>query len=215
MSEKVVIVGGTRGIGEATAIKLSLEGKEVVISGRSDESIENGLESINKAVEEKGEGKGKEGKGKKVKGFKLELHSESSIKEFFDQVGKFDHLILVGKGMVHQAMKPFGGLKFEDFQECFDSIAFGYVKCIHFALPNLRKDGSIVMLASGVSRHPYLGGSAIGMAHAALDSLTKNLALDLAPLRVNTVTPGLIDTPSFDFPRYLFSSSFSSFHFFI
>ncbi|HXX80806.1 MAG TPA: SDR family NAD(P)-dependent oxidoreductase, partial [Thermodesulfovibrionales bacterium] len=82
MKEKVVVIGGTSGIGLATASKLSQNGYSVVISGRTKESIESALKQIQGAAI----------------GYPLNFSDPVSVDHFFANVGEHDHLALIGSG---------------------------------------------------------------------------------------------------------------------
>ncbi len=115
----------------------------------------------------------------------------------FAQTGPIDHLVLaLGSG---KGGGPFASVETESLRQGFEEKVIPHFACAQAALPTLAPTGSITFL-SAVSAHAAIPGTAgLGAANAAIAALVPNLAAELRPLRVNGVSPGVIDTPWWDF----------------
>ncbi len=107
---------------------------------------------------------------------------------------------------------PVARLGLDDLRKGFEEKFLAHFACAQAALPHLREDGSLTFIAA-VSAHASMPGTAgIGSANAAVAALTPILAAELKPLRVNCVSPGVIDTPWWDFlPADQKAPAFASF----
>jgi NAD(P)-dependent dehydrogenase (short-subunit alcohol dehydrogenase family) len=178
--EKVAVIGGSSGIGLACAKRLAAESYEVVISARSPERITQALGTL-KA---------------ECTGFVLNYSDPASIKAFFQALGPFDHLVLAGAGPA--AWGAFNGLKPAALEGAFSSKFWGYFHCLQAALLNLRKDGSATLISGAAARTAIPGTSGLAAVNGAIERMGITLAKELAPLRVNVLSPGLVDTPAYD-----------------
>jgi NAD(P)-dependent dehydrogenase (short-subunit alcohol dehydrogenase family) len=118
----------------------------------------------------------------------------------FAQIGKFDHLVMaLGSG---KGLGPFATVRLADVKLGFEEKVYAHFATAQAALPFLDREGSITFV-SAVSAHAAAPGTAgIGAANAAVAALVPILSVELKPLRVNGVSPGVIDTPWWDaFPE--------------
>ena len=180
MNETVVIVGATSGMGLACARRLAGAGYRIIISGRSQNSIDRALEQIN------GE----------TSGFPLDFTDTESVRVFFSRTGSFDHMALVGSGQA--AWGPFGDLKLDALKVAFDQKFYGFFLCAQAGLSQLRKDGSITFFTGGACRSAIPNTSGVAAVNGAIQAMAFTLAKELAPTRVNILSPGLVDTPMYD-----------------
>ena len=180
MSETVVVIGGTAGMGLATAQVLSSDGYRVIISGRSQDTIDKALSQV----------------ARDCAGFPLDFTNTSSVASFFEQVGHLDHLALVGSGKA--AWGNFRDLKLEDLKVGFDQKFYGFFLCTQAALSKIRTDGSITFVIGGASRSAIPGTIGVAAVNGAIQAMAFTMAKELAPLRVNILSPGLVDTPVYD-----------------
>lgn len=180
MKETVVVVGATSGMGLAVAKLLAGEGHHIVISGRSTESIESALKQI------QGDSRG----------YPLDFCSTESVGEFFSRAGHLDHLALVGSGQA--AWGPFRDLKLDALKAAFDQKFYGFFLCTQAALSNLDKAGSITFVTGGACRSAIPETSGVAAVNGAIEAMAFTLAKELAPVRVNVLSPGLVDTPMYD-----------------
>lgn len=179
MSEKIVIVGGTSGMGLAAAQVLATEGFQVIISGRSQSSIDKALSNMSGDCT----------------GYPLDFTNPDSVNAFFEKIGKHDHLALVGSGQA--VWGNFRDLKLEALKIAFEHKLFGYFLCAQAALKQIRSDGSMIFVIGGASRSAIPGTAGIAAVNGAIQAMAITMAKELAPLRVNILSPGLVDTPMY------------------
>jgi NAD(P)-dependent dehydrogenase (short-subunit alcohol dehydrogenase family) len=174
--KRVVVVGGTSGIGLATAKAFLNESANVIIASRSASKLAEAKHSL----------------GENVETYELDFRSEENASAFFDKVGNFDHLVITaGEG----AMGHFSELPVTTVKEAFDSKFWGQYITARAALPHLDKSGSITLTSGVYGIRPPKGASTLASINSAIDGLVRGLAVDLSPIRVNVVSPGIVDTP--------------------
>ena len=180
-SQHIVIVGGSSGIGLATAQHLVAAGHTVTITGRDPARLERARTKL----------------AGQVSTLVMDAADAPSLSEAFRRIGTFDHLVLaLGSG---KGVGPFASVPLADVKAGFEEKVYAHFAAAQAALPFLRKDGSLTFI-SAVSAHTAMPGTAgIGAANAAVAALVPILAAELRPMRVNAVSPGIIDTPWWDF----------------
>jgi NAD(P)-dependent dehydrogenase (short-subunit alcohol dehydrogenase family) len=172
-----VIIGASAGIGEATAKAFAARGAAVTITGRSKERLDQAAQRI----------------GHPVRAGELDATSRDALDAFFATTGTIDHLVLsASPGAV--GVGPFAALDEAALRQAFDGKFFAHVKAIQAALPRLRRDGSVTLVTAVSARAAFPGTAALAAANGALETMIAPLAVELAPLRVNAVSPGVIDT---------------------
>jgi NAD(P)-dependent dehydrogenase (short-subunit alcohol dehydrogenase family) len=175
--QRVVIIGASAGIGEAAARAFAERGAAVTITGRSKERLDQAAQRI----------------GHPVLVAEVDATSRGALDAFFATAGPVDHLVLsASPGAV--GVGPFATLDEADLRQAFDGKFFAHVKAIQAALPRLRHDGSVTLVTAASARAAFAGTAALAAANGALESMVPPLAVELAPLRVNAVSPGIIDT---------------------
>jgi NAD(P)-dependent dehydrogenase (short-subunit alcohol dehydrogenase family) len=175
--QRVVIIGASAGIGEATAKVFAARGAAVTITGRSKERLDQAAQRI----------------GHPVLAAELDATSRGALDAFFATTGTIDHLVLsASPGAV--GVGPVAALDEAALRQAFDGKFFAHVKAIQAALPQLRRDGSVTMVTAASARAAFAGTAGIAAANGALETMVAPLAVELAPLRVNAVSPGVIDT---------------------
>ena len=185
----LVIIGGSSGIGLETARLALTEGASVTIAGRSEERLRRAAETLGRAAIAGPP-------AVRVRTARADVTDESSIRALFEGEPRVDHLFLPagelrpGGGDVLTA-DP-GGLR-----SVLESRLLGAAYAVREARPRMA-GGSITLMSGLYSTRPGRGGAFGAAAVAAVEGLTRALALDLAPTRVNAVAPGLIDTPLWD-----------------
>jgi NAD(P)-dependent dehydrogenase (short-subunit alcohol dehydrogenase family) len=179
--QRVVIIGASAGIGEATAKAFAARGAEVTITGRSKERLDQAAHRI----------------GHPVLAAELDAASRGELDAFFATAPAIDHLVLCASpGAV--GVGPIATLDEAALRQAFDGKFFAHVKAIQAALPRLRRDGSVTMVTAASARAAFPGTAGIAAANGALETMVAPLAVELAPLRVNAVSPGVIDTHWWD-----------------
>ena len=174
--QRIVIIGGSSGMGFATAKMAAAEGAAVVIASRSEERLQKAKSRIEGDVEI----------------LTVDVVDEGSVKVFFDKVGEFDHLTTPGN---EAAMGRFLEMDTKTARAAFDSKFWGQYYAAKYGAPRLRSGGSITLFAGIWSQRPVPGGTVITAINSAIEGLGRALAMELAPIRVNTVSPGIVDTP--------------------
>jgi len=172
---KIIVIGGSSGMGLAIAKMMKDQGSEVIIASRSKEKLEKAKKAIGN-----------------VKIYVLDSTSEKELEKFFSSIGPFDHLVITAADFI---MGPFLKLKTEEARKFFDSKFWGQYSAAKHGAPRIRKGGSITFFGGTASQKPMMDfafGSAI---NSAIEGLARALALELAPIRVNAIAPGTIETP--------------------
>lgn len=170
--KKVVVVGGSSGIGLATAELAKKEGAEVVIASRNAERL--------KAVADKG--------GSTA--IPADVTSDESVANLFRKCGPVDHVVVTAAQL---RTGPFKTVSMDDVRATMESKFWGAWRIARAA--EIRAGGSLTLVTGFLSVRPRPNAAIVGAVNGALESLTRSLALELAPVRVNAVSPGVIDTP--------------------
>jgi NAD(P)-dependent dehydrogenase (short-subunit alcohol dehydrogenase family) len=122
----------------------------------------------------------------------LDVTDERAVASFFAAQPPLDHLVTAAAGTVRGTVVE---LEVARARALFESKFWGQYLCAKYAAPLLRPGGSIVLFSGWISRKPMAGVATLAAVDAAIEALGRTLALELAPRRVNVVTPGMIDTP--------------------
>jgi len=131
--------------------------------------------------------------GDRAEGNTVDLNHESAVRALFEQVGPFDHLVYsAGDSLRTGALVD---MPLDTVRQVFDVRVFGAIAAVKHATPYLRRSGSVVLTSGIASLRPQNGWAALASACAAMEGLTRALAVELAPIRVNLVSPGLVRTP--------------------
>jgi NAD(P)-dependent dehydrogenase (short-subunit alcohol dehydrogenase family) len=174
-NKHVVIIGGSSGIGFAVAQQLVKAGARVALGGRDLARLQHARQQL-------------EGRATIAQ---VDLEDKASIARFFESVGAFDHLFAPG-----------ATYRYGDIQDIDDEVAespfrskfWGQYYAVRHALPYLEQDGSIVLMSGAAGARPLGTASAYAACNSAIEGLGRALALELAPIRVNVVSPGTIDS---------------------
>jgi len=179
VDQRVVVIGGTSGIGFAVAAGALAEGAVVVVGSSSARNVENAVQRL----------------GVGACGQAVDVRDESSVTGFFDSIGAFDHLVFTaGDWAPTRGGGPVAQLDLEGANATFTVRFWGALAAIKHAQSRISKQGSIT-LTDGLIAHRPRKGAALSTAMAgAIEHLTRALAVDLAPLRVNAVCPGYVLT---------------------
>lgn len=175
-NKKVVVIGGSSGIGFAIAKSVAAMGASVVISGRSAKKLEAALAEIEQDVLI----------------YPVDLTQEDSVRDFFEREGEIDYLIISGSSVRSDA---FYELALADAMQSMDSKFWGPYRAVKAA--QMADDGAILLFSGVLSRRPAPGMAIVSAINAAVEGLGKALAVELAPIRVNVISPGLVKTPAY------------------
>jgi NAD(P)-dependent dehydrogenase (short-subunit alcohol dehydrogenase family) len=177
MTDKVaVVVGGTSGIGLATARRLADHGATVHVTGRSRERLEAAAKTDGRLHTHQCDGT-----------------SAEDVERFLASVGRVDWLVLALSGGAGAG--AFRSLDLGVLREAFEAKFWGHVTTTQRALAHLADDGSITFISAGSARSAITMTAGLAAVNGALEAMVKPLAVELAPIRVNAVSPGVVDTP--------------------
>ncbi|MET1065984.1 MAG: SDR family oxidoreductase [Arthrobacter sp.] len=174
-SQTVLIIGGTSGIGRGTAQLLASRGDAVIVSGRT----RTRAQAIARDI------------GGTAIGLEVDLTDMDSIRAAAAATGPIDHLVLSAAALTYA---PFRELAIDDARNVFESKFWGYYRAVQVFGPSLPDTGSITFFSGVAADRPAPGTVAVTAVNAAVEGLTRSLALELAPVRVNAVSPGTTDT---------------------
>lgn len=170
--KKVVIVGGSSGIGLATAELARREGADVVVASRNADRLKAAAGRIGATA------------------IAADVTSDDSVAGLFRECGPVDHVVVTAAQL---RTGPFKTVAMDDVRATMESKFWGAWRVARSA--EIRGNGSLTLVTGYLSTRPRPGAAIVGAANGALESLTRGLALELAPVRVNAVSPGTIDTP--------------------
>lgn len=171
---KYIIIGGTSGIGLATASLAVKAGHQVIVAGRDEKKFEAArLAGATPAS--------------------LDATDMAAARQFFAQAGFVDHLILCASGSAGSG--AFRDLDLAELRRGFDGKFWPQVICAQSVLPYMVSGGSITFISAISSRAIQPGTSGLAAINASLEALIPVLASELRPIRVNAVVPGVVDTP--------------------
>jgi NAD(P)-dependent dehydrogenase (short-subunit alcohol dehydrogenase family) len=172
----VVVVGGSSGMGLATARLAVAAGANVRVVGRDSERLERAVESLGGATD----------------GVSADAANEADMAGVFSDLPRVDHVVVFAG---EQPVAPLAETELEQFRRAMEARVWGALNACKFAAPKMSLTGSFTF-CSGLSAHRPRAHRSIGAsATAALESFGRAMAVELAPIRVNTICPGAIDTP--------------------
>ncbi|NUU22326.1 MAG: SDR family oxidoreductase, partial [Streptomycetaceae bacterium] len=160
-------MGGSSGIGEATATRFAADGAEVIVTGRDQAKLDAAVERI----------------AGKSSAYRLDATDSTQLQTFFAASGAVDHLILAVSGSAGAG--PIAELSLDDLAAGFDGKFWPYLRILKAGLPTLRKDGSITLVTAASARSAFPGTAGLAAINGALEAMVAPRAVELAPLRVN------------------------------
>ncbi len=175
-NKRVVIVGGSSGIGLAVAEQAAEQGAEVVIVSSNAERVQKAIQSI----------------GGDVRGEAIDVSDEKAIAGFFTKLGAFDHLVFTAGDSLQLHALTDTDLKHA--RRAFELRYWSALATVKYGSPQIRKGGSIVLTTGVAGRRPHSGWVIAASVCGTIEALTRALAIELAPIRVNAVSPGVVRT---------------------
>ena len=148
------------------------EGAEIVIASRNAERVKAAADKLG------------------AKGIAADVTNDQSVNDLFRGCGPVDHVVVSAAQL---RTGPFKTVAMEDVRATLEAKLWGAWRCARAA--EIKPGGSLTLVSGFLSIRPRPNSAIVSVANGALESLTRALALELAPIRVNCVSPGIIDTP--------------------
>lgn len=172
-NQRLLIIGGTSGMGFETA-RLAIDlGGEVTVASRSQSKIDKAVAKI----------------GNKACGKVLDVTNDGKVAEFFADGAAYDHVIVTGSDVKIASVRE---LPLEVAKASFDSKFWGFYRVAKYA--TIKPGGSLSVIAGFLATRPQAGRALMGAINGALESLVQGLALELKPVRVNAISPAMVNT---------------------
>ncbi|WP_406430903.1 SDR family oxidoreductase [Streptomyces sp. NBC_00631] len=178
--QHIVVIGGSSGMGLATAHAAAEAGAVVTIASSSKERVDAALTELPDSCN----------------GAAIDVRDEAAVAELFARVGELDHVVFTAGDQPDR--RALAELPLDQARHTFDVRFWGAVAVAKHAAPRIRPGGSITFTTGTVGVRPVPGAALASAGSAATEGLVRGLALDLAPVRVNAVRSGAVRTPLWD-----------------
>lgn len=175
INKKLLIVGGSSGIGLAVAKQACRCGAHVIIASRK---AKKGRTPLSQLL------------GNSVETYDLDITSPKEHSRLFEKIGPIDHLVITVRPEIDSA--PFQSIDVEDAKKSFETKFWGQYQLIQAGQQYIRETGSITLTSGIAGEKIYKGASTMALINSATETLCRILAVELAPLRVNAVSPGFV-----------------------
>jgi len=177
LSEKrIVVLGGSSGIGLAVTQQVVARGARAIIASSNADRVKQAVATFDG----------------KAEGHTLDLSNESDIQKFFQKIGDFDHLVFTAGDTLQ--LNELVATDLTKARHAFELRYWAALAAVKYASPHIRKDGSIVLTTGVAGRRPHKGWTVAASVCGTIEALTRALAVELAPIRVNAVSPGVVRT---------------------
>jgi NAD(P)-dependent dehydrogenase (short-subunit alcohol dehydrogenase family) len=181
--KRVVVIGGSSGIGFAVAEGALAQGAEVIIGSSQDANVAAAVGKL----------------GNRASGHAVNVREEPSVEAFFEAVGAFDHLVFTaGDWAMAGLNRPRGLDDLVSAPNAFSVRYWGALAAVKYGARKIREGGSITLTNGTVAHNPRKGTALSTAMAGGIEFLGRGLAVDLAPIRVNIVCPGAIRTGVWD-----------------
>jgi len=175
--KRVVVLGGTSGIGFAIAKAAVGLGASLVVTSSRRERVDAAVHQL----------------GALASGQLANLADEAQTRALFERIGALDHLVFTAGESL--ALGRLTTMDLGTVRKAFELRFFGAMAAAKHAAPRIRSGGSIVLTHGVAGRRPQPGWTVAASICGAMESFTRALAIELAPVRVNAVSPGVVRTP--------------------
>ncbi|MDQ0391409.1 SDR family oxidoreductase [Labrys monachus] len=181
--EHVLVVGGSSGMGFALAERLLAAGIAVTIVGRSPERLAQAREKL--------------GNAPSLQAVTADATNEEDVERLFGSVGTLHHIVSTAAD-VSGVYVPLADMNVATARRAIDSKVVAPLLLAKHGAPRLAAAGSITLTSGIAAYRPAPKGSVVAAVNGAIESLVYALAVELAPIRVNAISPGWVDTPIWD-----------------
>ena len=175
-NKRVVLLGGSSGIGLAVAQQVVAQGAQAIIASSSADRVRQAVATLDGRAE----------------GHTLDLSDEQDIQGFFQKLGDFDHLVFTAGDTLQ--LDDLVATDLRKARRAFELRYWAVLAAVKYASTHIREGGSIVLTTGIASERPHKGWALAASVCGAIVSLTRALAVELAPIRVNAVSPGVVRT---------------------
>jgi NAD(P)-dependent dehydrogenase (short-subunit alcohol dehydrogenase family) len=176
LGQTVVVIGGSAGIGLETARRARAEGAEVILTGRNPDRLAAAARDVGA-----------------LSTAAFDVTDADRLERFFDELpAPIDHVLLSGSGPYYAPLRE---IDVEHARQDLDLHLLLPIRIALHAVGRLRPGGSLLLIGGTGGRRRGVGLTLIGAVTAAQPALVANLAVELAPIRVNLIAPGFVDTP--------------------
>ena len=177
---RVVVMGGTSGIGLAVAQAAARAGATPVVVSSNPEKVRSAMAGLPAGAE----------------GRAVNLLDESAVREAFAEIGPFDHLVYTAGETLQ--IGPLADTALSNARQFFELRYWGALTAAKYGAPSIRPGGSVTFTSGIAGARPQAGWALGASICSAMEGLTRALAVELAPVRVNIVSPGFVRTPLWD-----------------
>jgi NAD(P)-dependent dehydrogenase (short-subunit alcohol dehydrogenase family) len=175
-NKRVVVLGGSSGIGLAVAEQAASLGAKVVVASSNAERLQKAIESI----------------GGDAQGQAVDVSDERAVQSFFTKFGAFDHLVFTAGDSLR--VQDLASTDLKQARRAFELRYWAALAAVKYGHPHIRKGGSIVLTTGVAGQRPHKGWAVVASVCGTIEALTRALAIELAPIRVNAVSPGVLRT---------------------
>ena len=174
--KRIVVLGGSSGIGLAVAQQAVAQGATAIIASSNADRVRQAAAEL-------------EGK---AEGHALDLSNERDIQNFFQKIGDFDHLVFTAGDTLQ--LSELVAMDLTKARRAFELRYWAALAAVKYASKSIRKGGSVVLTTGVAGQRPHKGWVIAASVCGTIEALTRALALELAPIRVNAVSPGVVRT---------------------
>lgn len=176
----VVIVGGSSGIGFAIAQLALTRGARVTIAGRSQSKLADATKRL-------------EGRAKSVV---MDLGDAQAAQAGFKEIGAFDHFVSTAADLTYG---PLATMDRAAIERMLAGKFWGPINLVQHGVSHLQAGGSILLFSGLAADRPGAGTAMVSALNAGVEGLVRALAVELAPVRVNAISPGVVETEGWAF----------------
>lgn len=182
--QTILIVGGSSGMGLALARRCLEEGANVIIAGRGEAKLNAAREEL--------------GRPDALETAVVDISREDEVAALFEHIGRLDHIVSTAAD-IEGVYRLLPEVELSAAQRVVESKFYGPLLLAKHAAPKLPPSGSLTFVSGIAAYRPAARGSVVAAVNAALEGLVRALAVELAPIRANAVSPGWVDTPIWEF----------------
>jgi NAD(P)-dependent dehydrogenase (short-subunit alcohol dehydrogenase family) len=174
----VVVIGGTSDIGKSVAAHYASQGTPVVVTSRELGRAEQAAREV----------------GPTCRGLVVDLSEPQTIADALRTVNDVSYLVLVAVERDDNHVRDYN---LDSARTLVTLKILGYTEVIHVLVPRMRKDASVVLFGGLAKDRPYPGSLTVTSVNGAVSAMVRTLAIELAPIRVNAIHPGIVGDSAF------------------